>query len=64
MPDPTGPGERSERGREVAKEDAGSRESRGRAASGQAVERALEIEPGVELHAGEDAGQVPRDDDA
>lgn len=27
------------------------------------VERALEVEPGVEQHAGEDAGQVPRDDE-
>jgi hypothetical protein len=26
------------------------------------MERALEIEPGVEQHAGEDAGEVPRDD--
>jgi hypothetical protein len=39
------------------------RPSRGSASPELPVERALEIEPGVELHAGEDAGQVPRDDD-
>jgi hypothetical protein len=41
-----------------------SRQSRGSTPPEHVIERALEIEPGVEQHAGEDAGEVPRDDDA
>jgi hypothetical protein len=40
------------------------RQSSGSTPPEQLIERALEIEPGVEQHAGEDAGQVPPDDDA
>jgi len=40
------------------------RQSSGSTPPEQLIERALEIEPGVEQHAGEDAGQVPKDDDA
>ncbi len=39
------------------------RQSRGSTPTEDTVERALDVEPGVEQHAGEDAGQVPRDDD-
>jgi hypothetical protein len=41
-----------------------SRQRRGSMPPEHVVEQALEIEPGVEQHAGEDAGEVPRDDDA
>jgi hypothetical protein len=40
-----------------------ARQSSGSTPPEPLVERALDIEPGVEQHAGEDAGQVPRDDD-
>ncbi len=39
------------------------RQRRGATPTEDVVERALEIDPGVEQHAGEDAGQVPRDDE-
>jgi hypothetical protein len=40
-----------------------SRQQGGSSPPGRPAERALDIEPGVEQHAGEDAGQVPRDDE-
>jgi hypothetical protein len=40
-----------------------TRRSSGSMPPEQLIERALDIEPGVEQHAGEDAGEVPRDDE-
>lgn len=55
--------ERAEVERELERrETEESRQRRGSTPPERLVERALEIEPGVEQHAGEDAGQVPRDD--
>ncbi len=55
--------ERSEVERELQRRETDeSRQSRGSTPPESLVERALDIEPGVEQHAGEDAGQVPRDD--
>lgn len=64
MADPGEDRERAEVERALAeRETEASRQSRGSTPPERLVERALEVEPGVEQHAGEDAGQVPRDDD-
>jgi hypothetical protein len=64
MSEPGERGEREEVERDLEKQRTEeTRQRRGRAPPEQAVERALDLEPGVEQHAGEDAGQVPRDDD-
>ncbi len=60
MAQPTDPRERETLEQERTEE---SRQPRGSMPPERLVERALEIEPGVEQHAGEDAGQVPRDDE-
>jgi hypothetical protein len=46
-----------ERAREVKRQDGGSTPTE------DVLERALEVEPGVEWHAGEDAGEVPDRDE-
>lgn len=63
MAEPTDPGERAARERELEKRNTeASRPSRGSTPPERLVDRVLEVEPGVEQHAGEDAGQVPRDE--
>ncbi len=58
------PGEHADIERELAERETDeARQRRGSTPRERDVERALEIEPGVEQHAGEDAGQVPRDDE-
>lgn len=65
MAEPTDPGERAALERELEKVNTEeSRQSRGSMPPERLVDRVLEIEPGVEQHAGEDAGEVPRDEDA
>lgn len=61
----TGRDARAEIERELAERetDEAPRQSRGTTPSERLVERALEVEPGVEVHAGEDAGEVPHEDD-
>jgi hypothetical protein len=64
MAEPTDRDERADEQHELEKgraEDPGRKT--GSAPSERTPERHLEIEPGVEQHAGEDAGQVPRDDE-
>lgn len=64
MAEPRKPGDREEVERELAKgETEESRQRRGSTPPEDLVERALDLEPGVEQHAGEDAGQVPHDDE-
>ncbi|HEX9399471.1 MAG TPA: hypothetical protein VF912_05120 [Anaeromyxobacter sp.] len=64
MAERTGRDERGEVERELGKEETDEkRQRRGSTPAERVVERALDLEPGVEQHAGEDAGQVPRDDD-
>lgn len=64
MAEPKDPGERAEVERELERyQSEESRQWRGSTPPEHVLERALEIEPGVEQHAGEDAGQVPREDD-
>ena len=64
MAERTGRDERAEVERELAERETDeARQSRGTTPPERLVERALEVEPGVEVHAGEDAGQVPREDD-
>ena len=64
MAEPTDRDERTDEEHEPGK---GGAEEPERRTAGTPLERTperhLEIEPGVELHAGEDAGQVPRDDE-
>jgi hypothetical protein len=65
MSEPTDPRERAEVQRELERRETDEeRQRRGSTPPEPVIERALEIEPGVEQHAGEDAGQVPRDDEA
>jgi hypothetical protein len=54
--------ERVRRELEAQRTDA-ARQRRGSTPPEHVIERALEIEPGVEQHAGEDAGEVPREDE-
>lgn len=64
--DPRGerPGERAEVERELEEHATDEeRQRRGSTPREDVLERALEIEPGVEQHAGEDPGGVPRGDD-
>ena len=64
MPGPSDRKDREEVERELKeRETEASRQRRGSTPPERLVERALEIEPGVEQHAGEDAGQVPPDPD-
>lgn len=64
MVDPTGGDERQELERELEHGNTEeSRQGRGSTPPEHVIERALELEPGVERHAGEDAGQVPDDRD-
>ncbi len=64
MTDPTAHASREDVERELERERTEeSRQYRGSTPPEHVIERALEIEPGVEQHAGEDAGEVPRDDD-
>ena len=64
MAEPTDPFEREALVRELERWNTEeSRQSSGSMPPERLVERALEIEPGVEQHAGEDAGEVPRDDE-
>ena len=64
MTERTGRDERAEIERELAERETDeTRQSRGTTPSERLVERALEVEPGVEVHAGEDAGEVPREED-
>lgn len=58
-------GERSDVEREIEKHATDEeRQRRGSTPPEDVLERALEIEPGVEQHVGEDGGGVPRGDDA
>jgi hypothetical protein len=64
MTERTGRDERAEIERALAERETDeARQSRGTTPPERLIERALEVEPGVEVHAGEDAGQVPREDD-
>ena len=64
MAEPTDPRERTALERELERRSTEQRrQSSGSTPPEELVERALEIEPGVEQHAGEDAGQVPRDEE-
>ena len=63
MAEPTDRGERADEEHELEKGRAKDPGRKTSSAPPGTPERHLEIEPGVELHAGEDAGQVPRDDD-
>jgi hypothetical protein len=64
MTGPTDPYDRAEVAKELERwETEESRQSRGSTPPERLMERALELEPGVEQHAGEDAGQVPRVDE-
>lgn len=64
MADPKDRGAREAVEREIEERNTeASRQWRGSTPPERVVERALEIEPGVEQHAGEDAGEVPRDDE-
>lgn len=57
-------GERSDVERELERHATDEeRQRRGSTPTEDVLERALEIEPGVEQHVGEDAGGVPRSDD-
>lgn len=57
-------GERTDVERELAEHATDEeRQRRGSTPDEDVLERALEVEPGVEQHLGEDAGEVPRTDD-